>query len=314
MLVEKCGTIFFKAIIMQPGVTSFKHHYIPQFYLEGFCRSDGTFDIYDKAYGKFKKTPQSPATGFFEKGKNTIKFRGYHTDHIEKLYSGLESAFSQLFNLIREVICSETLLNSDGVRLLKQYMAIQFWRLPSLDEYADQYLKTLSLAEIEHICMVTKPSLSFQKTFELIHSDAGFRHYFRCFILPLFTFDLNRPIPDAMRWVILDVERSNEWSNQLCCDAPFIFDNPENLLQFTGPFIFPLSSSKLLVSKPQTNTTSSFDPIMSTKISILFYLQGRRYVASSNREYLEKIIEFSKLYAGKEGIMRLQREVLAYVQ
>lgn len=299
---------------MQSGVTSFKHHYIPQFYLEGFCRSDGTFDIYDKEYGKFKKTPQSPATVFFEKGKNTIKFRGQHTDYIEKLYSGLESVFSQLFNLIREGICSETLLNSDGVRLLKQYMAIQFWRLPRLDEYADQYLKTLSLAEIEHICTVTNPPLPSQMIFKLIHSDAGFRHYFRCFILPLCTFDLNRAIPDAMRWVILDVEKPNEWSNLLCCDAPFIFDNPENLLQFTGSFIFPLSSSKLLVSKPQINTTSSFDPIMSTKISILFYLQARRYVAASNREYLEKIIEFSKLYAGRPGTIRLQSEVLAFVQ
>lgn len=299
---------------MKQGVTSINHHYISQFYLKGFCRSDGTFDVYDKQYGKFKKTPQSPATVFFEKEKNTIKFRGQLTDHIEKLYSGLESGFGQLFNLIREGVNSDTLLNSEGVYLIKLHMAIQFWRLPRLDEFADQYIKALTLTEIEHICTVTNPPMPSQMIFELIQSDAGFRHYFRCFILPLCTFDLNRPIPEAMKWIILDVERPNEWSNHLCSDAPFIFGNPESLLQFSGSFIFPFSNSKLLVSKPHTNTTSSFEPIMSTKISILLYLQARRYVAASNRGYLEKIIQLSESYVGMTGLMRLQNEVLAYVE
>lgn len=300
--------------LLKPGVTSFDHHYIPRLYLKGFCRSDGTLDVYDKLYGKFRKSPQSPATAFFEKGRNTIKFRGQRTDHIEKLYSGLETGFGQLFNLIRNGINSDQLFNPDGIRLLKQYIAIQFWRLPRLDEFADQYLRTRTLTEIEHFCTVTKPPIPSQKTFELIQSDAGFRHYFRSFILPLCTFDLNRPIPDAMKWIILDVENPNEWSNHLCCDVPFIFGSPENLLQFSGPFIFPLSNTKLLVSKAKTNTAASFDPTMSTKISILLYLQARRYIATSNRGYLEKIMEFSESYAGMTGIVRLQSEVLAYVE
>lgn len=300
---------------MKQGVTSLKHHYIPQFYLKGFCRSDGTFDVYDKQYGKFRKPPQSPATAFFEKEKNTIKYRGQPTDHIEKLYSELETSFCQLFDLIKKGISADSLLNSEGVYLLKLYMAIQFWRLPRLDEFADQYLRTRTLKEIEHFCTVTRPPASSQNTFELIQSDAGFRHYFRSFILPLCTFDLSRHIPDAMKWVILDTENPIEWSNHLCCDAPFIFfESPENLMKFSGPFIFPLTNSKLLVSKPQSNTTSSFEPIMSTKISILMYLQARRYVATSNKGYLERVIEFSKLYAGVTGITQLQNELLVYVE
>ncbi len=300
---------------MKQGVTSFSHHYIPQFYLKGFCRSDGTFDVYDKRYGEFKKAPQSPATVFFEKGKNTINFRGQPTDSIEKLYSGLESSFSQLFNQIRTGgISSDTLLNPEGVYHLKLHMAIQFWRLPCFDEFADQFLRTRTLTEIEYFCTVTKPPLPSQMAFELIQSDAGFRHYFRSFFLPLCTFDLNRTIPNAMKWIVLDVEKPSEWSNHLCCDAPFIFGSPEDLSQFSGPFIFPLSNSKLLVSKPQTNTASSFDPIMSTKISMLLYLQARRYVATSNICYLEKLIELSESYTGTAGIMRLQSEVLAYVE
>lgn len=298
---------------MKPGVTSFNHHYIPECYLKGFCRSDGTFDIYDKQYRQFKKT-NTPKTVFFEKGKNTIKFRGQDTDHIEKLYSALESDFGPFFNLIRNGIHSDQLFNPDGIRILKQYMAIQFWRLPRFDKFADQYLKTRTLAEIERFCTVTTPPMPSQVTFELIQSDAGFRHYFRSFILPLCTFDLNRPIPDAMKWIILDMEKP-EWSNHLCSDAPFIFfDRPDNLMEFSGPFIFPLSNSRLLVSKPRSNTTASFDPAMSTRISILMYLQARRYVATSNKGYLEKIIELSEAYTGTTGIMRLQSELLGYIE
>jgi hypothetical protein len=299
---------------MSRHITSFDHHYIPQCYLKGFCRADGTFDVYDKRYGKFKKAPQSPATVFFEKQRNTIKFRGQRTDKIEKMYSRLEGDIARLFDLIRKGISSDTLLNSEGVYLLKLHMAIQFWRLPRFDEYADQYLRTRTLTEIEHFCTVTKPPIPSQKTFELIQSDVGFRHYFRSFWLPLCTFGLNRPIPDAMKWIILDVERPNEWSNHLCCDAPFIFGSPEDLSQFSGPFIFPLSNSRLLVSRRRSNATPSFDPAMSTKISILSYLQAMRYVATSNRDYLEKIIELSELYTGTSGIKRVQSEVLAYLE
>lgn len=297
--------------LLKPGVTSINHHYIPELYLNGFCRSDGTFDIYDKQYGQFKNKTRTPKTVFFEKGKNTIIFCGQSTDHIEKQYSALESDFGRFFNLTRDGMPSDQLLNADGIRILKQYIAIQFWRLPLLDKFADQYLRTRTLAEIERYCKVSNPPMPSQKVFELIQSDAGARHYFRSFILPLVTFNLNRPIPDAMKWAILDLEKPNN----LCSDAPFIFfDNPENLMEFSGPFIFPLSNSKLLVSKLRSNTATSFDPAMSTRISILIYLQAVRYVATSNKSYLEKIIELSESYAGTTGIMRLQSELLGYIE
>lgn len=101
---------------MNRHTTSVDHHYIPQYNLKGFCRADGTFDVYDKRYGKFKKAPQSPATVFFERQRNTIKFRGKRTDTIEKMYSGIEGSLAQLFDSIRNGISSDQLPNSDGVR------------------------------------------------------------------------------------------------------------------------------------------------------------------------------------------------------
>lgn len=302
------------SLAIKEGVSSRKHHYIPQFHLENFCRPDGTFEVYDKKYSKFKKSPQSPATVFFEKDKYTIKLNDINTDVIEQLYSGLETAFSQLFQLIKNGISQTELFNSDGVSLLKKYLAIQFWRLPILDEFAEQFILSLTPNQIKQYCQITTHSLPDKEIFDLIQKDAGFRHFFRCFILPLCTFSLNSQIPDNMNWVILDVEDPQLWSNNLISDTPLIFKKPENMFNFSGPFIFPLSNTKLLVSKSPLNSEVSYDPIFSTKISIYFFLQAKEYIVATNRGYLEQIIKLSESYKSAEEISNLLDEIMKYIE
>lgn len=290
-----------------------KHHYVPRFYLKGFCRQDSTFDVYDKQYEKFRKPPQYPESVFFEINRNIICFRGVRTDQIEKLYAGVESGLGNLFNFIRAGMTSEELLQPKGIRLLKLHMAIQFWRLPRMDSFADGFLLSLTPADLERICSIATPVIPSQKVYDFIQSDKGFRHYFRSFWLPFATFDLSERVPEGMSWSLLDVEDATCWSNHLCSDAPFIFLKPESLLAFSGPFVFPLSGSRLLVSKPCSNTVSSFDPSLSVRLSILLYLQAARFVASASRSYIEKVIELSHHYAGFDGTERLKAEVLGFL-
>lgn len=299
---------------MKLGVSSTNHHYIPKYYLKGFCRPDGTFDVYDKKYRKFKKAPQSPTTAFFERNRNTIKFKGQRTDEIEKIYARLENDISQLFDLIRKDTNTDILLSSDGIYLLKLHIAIQFWRLPKCDNFANQYLKTRTLKEIDHLTSIVKPKLmTSQQVSELIQGDNGFRHYFRSFWLPLGTFNLTRSVPDTFKWSILDISKPSEWSNHLCSDFPFILNRPEDIFGFSGVFVFPLSNCRILVSKSISNTNSSFDPIFSTKLSILLFLQTNQYIATSNRDYLEKVIELSESYSGLNGIEQLRNDIFSYL-
>ena len=299
---------------MKINVTSHKHHYIPQFYLQNFCRTDGTFEVYDKKYSKFKKSPQSPATVLFEKNRNTIKRHGVKTDVLEKNYSQLEALFAQLFKLINLSNDSSTLLNKDSISLLKKYLAIQLWRLPVLDEFAERFILNLTLEETEHYCQVTTPPLNHYEAFELIKKDVDYRYYFRCFMLPLCTFSLNNELPDSIKWDIVTISDPSVWSNFLCSDVPIIFKNPEKLFNFSGSFIFPLSNTKLLISKPNSDAKLSYDPILSTKIAIYIYLQANRYVIATNKSFLEKIIEFSKFYEGAEGFIKLQNEIFEFIE
>jgi hypothetical protein len=289
---------------------SINHHYIPQFYLKGFCRADGKFDVFDKKFQKFKKAPQSPAIVFFEPRRNNIRFCGRTSDIVERQYSQIEAPLSQLFSLIQAGASQDRILEPDGVRLLKTHIAFQFWRLPRLDGFADNYLENLTIEQVTHLCTVTKPPMPAQKIFDLLKTDAGFRKFARSFLLPITTFSLNGSIPQDMQWSILDVEDGSTWANHLCTDAPFIFDDPQRLMHFSAPFIFPLTNARLLVSRRRTHIPISLDPIISTKISVLSHAQAHRYVVATDRGYLEKIIDFSGLYSEPAGIRKLQREVL----
>ena len=291
------------------------HHYIPRCYLKGFCRPNGTFDVYDKLHQKFRKQPQSPATTFFERGRNNILLRGVRSDDIEKLYSRLESGIGRLFDHIRSGVSGHALLQPAGVYLLKLHMAIQFWRLPRMDSFAEAYLLSRTPADIERFFSITQPPLATSaRCYDLVQSDTGFRHYVQSFWLPLATFDLTKRVPERMAWKILDVEDPARWSNHLCSDSPFIFLEPASLLSFAGPFIFPLSSSRLLVSRPLSGATTSYGPAFSTRISLLLFLQATRYVAAVSRSYLEKIVELSASYTGPTGLSQLEGEVLELLQ
>lgn len=297
-----------------PNNGSINHHYIPQFYLKGFCRNDGKFDVYDKKYEKFKKPPQSPAIVFFEPRRNNFKYRGRTTDIIESSYSKVEAPLAHLFELIQSGATQERILNRDGVRLLKTHIAFQFWRLPRLDKFAEIYLKGLNIDQVAHLCTVTNPPMPTEKIHVLLRTDDGFRKFFRSFFLPLTTFSLNEPIPESMQWSILDVENGSEWANYLCSDAPFIFDDPEGLMHFSAPFIFPLTNSRLLVGRRSKHIPISLDPVVSTKISVLSYIQANRYIVATQKAYLEKVIGFADLYSGTSGMLRLQREVLSSLE
>jgi hypothetical protein len=297
-----------------PNNGSINHHYIPRFYLKGFCRKDGKFDVYDKKFRKFKKSPQSPALVFFEPRRNNVIYRGQTTDIIERSYAGVEAPLSQLFELIQSGATQDRILKPDGVRLLKTHIALQFWRLPRLDGFADSYLKGLSIDQVVHLSTVTNPPMPAERIHALLQTDDGFRKFARSFLLPLTTFNLDGSIPESMQWSILDVEYGSKWANHLCTDAPFIFDDPQGFMHFSAPFFFPLTNARLLVGRRRKLTPISLDPIVSTKISVLSYIQANRYIVTTERAYLEKIIDFSGLYSRTSGMLRLQREVLSSLE
>lgn len=263
----------------------------------------------------FRKYPQTPGTVFFAKKSNTIKYRGQQCDIVEKVYAGIESGVARFFSLIRMDKGSDQLLTSEGIYLMKLHIAIQFWRLPQFDVFAEQYVLNRTPAQLDHIFSVYKPQILLpEKLFERVQSDIGFRKYTRSFILPLATFNLSNKLPENIKWQVFDVEEPKNWANHLCSDLPIVFDSLENIFDYSGCFVFPLSNDKVLISGPDEIKKESFDPLFSTKLAILLFCQARKYVAASNREYLEKIVDFAKSYTSQSQLFQLKEDVFAYVK
>ena len=68
---------------------SWRHHYIPKFYLKGFVSEKGTFKIFDIKKGKFVRDGKdfSPESYFFEKKGNTLANDKSETDFLESSYA-----------------------------------------------------------------------------------------------------------------------------------------------------------------------------------------------------------------------------------
>ncbi len=85
-----------------------RHHYLPQFYIQGFVNSGNKISVYDKAEKEFKKNEFSPKQIFFEWNRNTLLIQGEKDDFIEKLYGRFESmissAYIEIVSSLREAL------------------------------------------------------------------------------------------------------------------------------------------------------------------------------------------------------------------
>lgn len=296
-------------------MASTNHHYIPQLYLNGFTSSNGRMQIYNKLFSKFEIDKHTPRTMFFEKHINTIIFNGVKTDKIEQLYSTLENGFGELFNTIRNGLSNEELISKDGLYLIKLYISIQFWRLPLADNLAEYYIDNVDLKRFgERITIDGVPIGEVKKIRELLKTDKGFRHYFRCFLLPFLTFDTNVSNHEFDHWKVYDVSAaSGQWDNFLCSDNPIIIENIEKIYQFKTKLIMPLSKTKLLIHNPNKLSASSLEPIFSTKVAMLTFAQSRKYIAGANRSFMEEIIDIFNSVYGIEKTQKLRDEVFSFV-
>lgn len=293
---------------------SVNHHYIPQLYLRGFTAENGRLQVFDKVHNKFKKDKETPRTVLFEKHRNTIKVNGVRTDHIEKLYGKIETQFADFFNLIRKGISQEALISENGIYLLKIFVASQFWRMPLLDEFSDEYIRKLDLNKFGNRITINGCNLGEVKFIKkLIKDDKDFRFYFRCFFLPLLTFDSQVHDHDYDCWRLHTVSPEyGGWDNFLTCDNPLVAENVLDMFAFESKFILPLSKTQLVTYSPSGKNHADFPPIFSTKLAMVMNLQSKNYLVGANKYYMSKVIELQESMYGTD-IDKLRNELFEHI-
>lgn len=296
------------------GKFSRKHHYIPQFYLKGFCSTNKTFSVYDKEYDSFRNQPQSPASNFFEKYRNTIKINGIRTDEIEKLYSNFDTQFSQLFDLIQSGESHQKIITKDGLYLLKIFLAIQFWRLPITDSLAKSYIQNFNLEKLgKAITFNDVPIGEVEEIKSSFKNDADFQYYFKCFFLPIITFNIHSKKHDIQNWRIFDVEDESRWAKHICGDNPIIVDQLDNFMSFNGSLIFPLTKSRILIRSSSNKKLTELSASFSSMLSLLVFAQSQKYICGPDRQYILDIKDTYKRIIGKLRLKDLNKEVISYI-
>ncbi|MFB2803203.1 DUF4238 domain-containing protein [Shewanella seohaensis] len=275
-------------------MSSINHHYVPQLYLRGFVAESGRIQVFNKQLEKFEKDKQTPRTILFEKHRNTITYQGVRTDALEKLYGTIESPLGKFFDLVRNGLSANELISKEGIYLLKAFVALQFWRMPLLDSMVEHHIKTLDLTRFGSSITLNGVNIGdCTQIKNALENDSGFRHFFRCFMLPLLTFDLRVHDSDYESWKVHNVSSEYKgWNNFLTGDNPLLFEDLTEMFAFKSKFIMPLSNNQLITFSPVQNHTTDLDPLFTTYLAMATYNQCHRYVVGTNKDYIEQIKSF----------------------
>jgi len=266
---------------------SWRHHYIPQFYLQGFASPNGTFKIYDVEKGYYLKNGKEffPEAFFFEKNANTVSKDKEVSDFIEEAFKSMDNKVAELFNRINSSDSSAAnkfKINDSDIAMLQYFVGMMYWRIPNnYDEIKDiinkKRLRELgliirkkddnSIVEDSPIETQLKKDVNLFKFMKLWFPMVSYPEIFDC-TTPLHLI----PLPPGLPAV--------------CGDNPIICTNPNTFRVYSDDYIFPLNSTKLFI---RGNEVIDFMSSVKVEIDLLIFKQAKKYVSCTDEKYLEML-------------------------
>lgn len=270
--------------------TSWRHHYLPEFYLKGFTNQDGKFKIFDVPRQLFIKNGKDFSTEsyFFEEDGNTIHTDRGTDDFIENRFSEVDNRVGDLFNKLRNALTDTRFgLTEDDMPALQHFVSVLYWRIPS--NY-DQIKKLISERELHEFGLLIKS----RDTNEVVRNEGlenkirNDPNFFKAIklILPYITYktflDCNTP---------LHIQTFPEQLPALCSDNPVIFKNPNPDIYYDD-FIFPLTHTHVFI---RGNKINNID-LRHIKIAIdqILLKQAKQYVSCTDMKYVEALNDLNK--------------------
>lgn len=263
-----------------PTKNSIRHHYIPQFFIEGFKNREGLLYIYDKDKDKIIKTPRPPKSIFFEKDRNTIAL----TDKLESsiledsLYSQIDTESSKVVRYFRTEALKKIDFNTENTAQFQFFLITLFWRIPYTDFASEELMERAEISS-----PVTDP--------ELLRNDPTFKKIQRAFLA-------NHHIKE-----IVNSGNKGKFSVNVhkapinlfvVGDNPLLFRNtPSVFSEFnTSDFLIAISSDRIYSSTNQVFENTSLKNWSNYNAAVI--QQSTRYVSCGSYDFLKKSIEYYK--------------------
>lgn len=257
-----------------------KHHYVPQFYLEGFVNEDEKFWVYDKVNDKIFGS--SPANSFFEKKRNTLNKGSEDEDHsVEELYSLLEDRFAPAVRALRELPSGQELPDEPLAEVLL-FASNLLWRVPAQDEEHEALIQQRSLRdlgiEIRH--KVTGESLPEELLMGL-QEDEGMKLMLKI-SNALLPFKGSHFKPEWGNWK-LPVSPGKLF---LCSDNPVITRKQNPILDITRELILPVASDRYLINT-RHGIKKDLGPSAGLLLNACIAKNARRFICGPDKRMVE---------------------------
>ena len=263
---------------------SSRHHYIPQFLIEGFTNADGVTYVYDKKRDKILNKPKAPKAIFFERDRNTVNLPDNKQSSIleDILFQKIDNIGSEIVKYFQNTELSKVEFNYDNSAHFLFFLVTLFWRIPLTDfatiELANQ--TDIQSKDISSISLKNDDNSKLQTSGLILHT----------------LNEMKNSSSSSKKWINL---------HQMSEEMLVLGDNPllnrktsDKFSEFgKGDFLIALTSRRIYSStKDNLGGLPVFNAV---KYNTAVINQSLRYVCCGNLDFLKKSVktykEFRKL-------------------
>ena len=259
---------------------SSRHHYIPQFLINGFTNENGLLFIYDKQADKILAKQRPPKSIFFETDRNTVEVKDSIKSSIieDYLYAEIDNKTSKVIKYFQTEKLSEIDFKIEDTATLLFFLISIFWRIPKTD-YASEDLMERSIITAEGI----DP--------EILRNDPAYKKLSRA---GLFRHHIDEMINFGMKGKKWNNLHQNENPIYVIGDFPFLSRKKTNeFRKFNDTdILFAVSSTRIYSSTKES--LNNFAQINSYSYNAAIIHQSLKYIACGDLNVLEQSIKFYK--------------------
>lgn len=262
-----------------------KHHFIPQFYINGFADENKDIYTYDVTYKSVGKTPKKSAQIFYVEDLHTIEMYGEKSLLIEDSYSILEGDFNNVIAYMKawpNNALSEIVKVPEFSKILILMLSVQYWRNPVNTIRAKQVSEDLiglfdrAYPTNYEVIPISKKDIKY---FYKKRKHLGVQKFIQYLILPLITFKFDSKQLEGVKLLKL-----SENQDFMSSDNPVMIESFDEGFCFSGDFLFPLTKEFAI-------TNVNFSKIQDVDNMVL--LNARKKVIASSIERLDILKEIS---------------------
>lgn len=289
--------------------TSWRHHYLPVFYLKGFTNENGRFIIYNVDNKAFVKNGKefSPSSYFFKENANTWIKDGVKDDFLEtKFFAPFDDKISKLFDLIHSSSAENRFsVSENDMPLLQNFVNLMYWRLPHRENEIEEMINKDGLNAFA-LSIQTKDgnrNSETKKIEERIIKDSEFKkslHYLMSMVDTVKMINCRTP---------LTIQPFIEGLPHVCSDNPVLFENELNPKVYENDFIFPMSGNMFFI---RAKRTEGFSLVFKLMVDTLVFKQAVKYVSFTDERYFNSLNEFYEKHF--KSISELRNRIFEYLK